>query len=144
MRIYIAGPYTQGDVAANVNAAITAAEILAQRGHSPYVPHLTHFWHLIYPHRKEDWLNLDRVWLSQCEAVLRLPGESEGADIEVELAKRLGLPVYTHIDFIPQFVGRADLVCDCKAVLATNVTPRDAIHISEAHIQHKQTWFVTG
>ncbi|GAG05287.1 unnamed protein product, partial [marine sediment metagenome] len=33
-------------------------------------------------------------WLEVCDCVLRLPGESAGADLEVERAKELGIPVY--------------------------------------------------
>jgi hypothetical protein len=40
--------------------------------------------------------------LAHCDAVLRLPGESHGADNDVAVARRRGLPVYTHIDEIPR------------------------------------------
>ena len=35
--------------------------------------------------------------LEHCDAVLRLPGESTGADQDVTIAKRRGIPVYHHI-----------------------------------------------
>lgn len=35
----------------------------------------------------------DLRWVMDCDVVLRMPGESSGADIEVEYAKSLGLPV---------------------------------------------------
>jgi hypothetical protein len=43
----------------------------------------------------------DFEWLKCCDAVLRLPGESTGADREVALAKELGIPVYYSIADIP-------------------------------------------
>jgi hypothetical protein len=95
MRIYVAGPYTKGDVALNVRAAIEAADKLLKRGHVPYLPHLTHFWHLVCPGPYEQWIALDSAWIPFCEAIVRLPGESSGADGEVELAARLGMPVFT-------------------------------------------------
>ena len=92
MRVYIAGPYTKGDVALNVRAAIDAANYIANQGHIPFVPHLTHFWHMVAPRVYKDWLRIDMAWLEQSEAVLRLHGESNGADREIERAISLGLP----------------------------------------------------
>jgi len=94
MRVYIAGPYTKGDVAVNVKKAILAAAEVANMGHTPYLPHLTHFWHLVAPQPWEFWIKLDAEWLKVCDCVLRLDGESKGADMEVELAKSLGKPVF--------------------------------------------------
>jgi hypothetical protein len=93
MRVYVAGPYTQGDVAQNVRRAIVAANDLLDRGHTPFLPHLTHFWHLVCPRRYEDWLALDLTWMHQCEVVLRLPGPSDGADRECAAAQAAGIPV---------------------------------------------------
>jgi hypothetical protein len=101
MRIYVAGPYTKGDVAVNVRNAILAGEQVAAMGHIPFIPHLTHFWHLVCPHDVKFWYEQDLVWLRQCEALLRLPGESTGADEEVRLAQELGLPVFRSIERIP-------------------------------------------
>jgi hypothetical protein len=39
--------------------------------------------------------------LHHCDAVLRLPGESTGADNDVRIAHELGIPVYTSIDEVP-------------------------------------------
>jgi len=98
MRIYIAGPYTKGDVAVNVHKAIEAGDKLAELGHIPFIPHLTHFWHLVSPKPYEFWLKIDMSFLEHwAEALLRLPGESNGADWEVETAKMRGIPVYYSI-----------------------------------------------
>lgn len=98
MKVYIAGPYTQGDVAANVRRAIEAADELALLGHVPYIPHLTHFWHLVSPKPYEWWLRYDAQWLEDCDVLLRLPGPSNGADTEVELAKERHMPVVHSIE----------------------------------------------
>jgi len=92
--IYVSGPYTKGDV------AILAAERLRIFGFIPYVPYLSHFWHLVFPHEHEYWMRLDLQWVKMCEALLRLPGESTGADREVKEAKSLGLKVYHSIDVL--------------------------------------------
>lgn len=39
--------------------------------------------------------------ITRCDAVLRLPGESKGADEDVRLAKELGLAVYYTLEDVP-------------------------------------------
>jgi hypothetical protein len=39
--------------------------------------------------------------LQHCDAVLRLPGDSKGADLDVRIAKERGIPVYSSIDDVP-------------------------------------------
>jgi hypothetical protein len=97
-KIYVAGPYTKGDVAVNVRNAFEAANQLADRGFAPFVPHSTHFWHMLFPRPYEFWLDLDNQFLPSCDAVLRLPGESSGADKEVELAHSLDMPIFYTIE----------------------------------------------
>ncbi len=101
MRIFIASAYTQGDVAENVRRSMVAAHMLMALAHSPYCPLLSHFLHMHRPRPYEEWMALDRVWLAQCEAVLRLPGESAGADREERQARELGIPVYYSLSDIP-------------------------------------------
>jgi uncharacterized protein DUF4406 len=95
VKVYVAGPYSQGDPVLNVRAAIDVAEVLVALGHTPYVPHLTILWHLVAPHDTDFWYGHDLEWLAACDAVVRLPGPSVGADTEVKEAERLGIPVYT-------------------------------------------------
>lgn len=106
-RIYVAGPYTKGDVAVNVRKAYEAADRLADLGFAPFVPHATHFWHMLFPRPYEFWLDLDNQFLPCCAAVLRLPGESSGADKEVALARKLGIPVFTEIDQVTKHFGES-------------------------------------
>ncbi|MBO1336463.1 DUF4406 domain-containing protein [Streptomyces sp. VRA16 Mangrove soil] len=46
--------------------------------------------------------------LARCDAVLRLPGASAGADADVATALRRGLPVYHDVAEIPRRVPAAD------------------------------------
>ncbi|MGW2282750.1 DUF4406 domain-containing protein [Streptomyces sp. NPDC001770] len=46
--------------------------------------------------------------LARCDAVLRLPGNSAGADQDVAMARRRGLPVYFEVDQIPTLNQQAD------------------------------------
>lgn len=105
-RVYIAGPYSQGDVAINVRNAYLAANQLADLGFAPFVPHATHFWHMMFPREYEFWLDLDNQFLPFCEALLRLPGASSGADKEVDLARSLGIPVFSDIREITDHFNR--------------------------------------
>lgn len=92
--IYIASPYTKGDVIENVRISLNVAKSLAMSGYIPFVPLLYHFWHFMDPQPYSFWLTIGLEWLKRCEAVLRLEGDSSGADTEVQLAESLGIPVY--------------------------------------------------
>lgn len=92
--VYVAGPYTKGDVAVNVRNALDAANLLVYAGFYPFVPHLTHFWHMVHPRPYEFWLEYDNEFLKVCDCVLRLKGDSNGADEETTLAHQLGIRIF--------------------------------------------------
>ena len=96
--VYIAGPYTGGDSVVNVRAAVEAGQAVLAAGFIPFVPHLYHLWHTIKPGNYEQWMRLDFAWLERCDVLIRLPGNSPGADREVARAKELGIPVYYGLD----------------------------------------------
>ena len=96
--VYIACPYTKGDVAVNVRNAILMAEKVREAEFLPFVPILTHFWHFMSPHPYEYWTRMDLEWLEVCDCILRIPGESSGADNEVKYMEILGKPVYYSLE----------------------------------------------
>jgi hypothetical protein len=100
--IYIAGPYSHGFF--NVLNAIDRADKIQVEIPDVvvFLPHLYHFWASYYPHHDEEfWLDIDLAWLSRCDCIYRMPGDSDGADMEVAKANELGLPVfYNMIDLI--------------------------------------------
>ncbi len=103
MKVYIAGPLeTQGNLIQNIRNAIDAADMVLALGHAPFIPHISAFWHMIYPHPYNIWIKYDLEFLAICDAVLRLPGESNGADIEVKKARELGIPVYHTVEDLPK------------------------------------------
>lgn len=104
-KVYVAGPYTQGDVARNVRNAFEAATDLADRGFAPFVPHSTHFWHMLFPQPYEFWIELDLRFLPACDAVLRLPGPSSGADKEIARAGELNIPVFASASDLDRYFG---------------------------------------
>lgn len=97
-RVYIAGPYSKGDVAQNVKKAMDFANDLINLGFAPFCPHLTHFLHMNNWQPYEKWLEIDAEFVKVCDAVLRISGDSSGADKEVELAKSLNIPIYFSIE----------------------------------------------
>ena len=95
--IYVASPYTSGDVAENVRRNLEAADAIASAGLVPFAPLLSHFWHLLFPHPYEFWTDQDMAWLERCDAIVRLPGESRGADMEVAWMAAHGKPVFESV-----------------------------------------------
>lgn len=92
--LYLAGPYTRPDPIVNTNAAIRLATRLFERSlYVPHVPHLTLLWHMVTPRPIEFWYALDIQHLSHCDAIMRLPGESTGADREMAAAELMELEV---------------------------------------------------
>ena len=115
MLILIAGPYksgTGGDLdamAANLRKLEAAAWPIFEAGHVPMIgewvalPVLHSAGATALDSLADDVLypTAQRL-LQHCDAVLRLPGESAGADLDVATAKRLGLPVYHDVAEIPR------------------------------------------
>jgi len=98
IKVYIASPYTIGDKLQNVERQMEAANTLINLGFAVYVPLLNHFVEEKYPQPYQTWLDMDLEYLTVNDCLLRLPGESEGADIEVAKMKQLGKPVFYDIE----------------------------------------------
>jgi hypothetical protein len=116
VRVYIAGPISKGDLAHNLNQATAAFVALAKAGIAPLCPHWSAFSSPCSPipgtnavaavgtvHGNDrmshaDWMAVDLPWVEVADAVLRLPGESSGADREVAHAEARGIPVFTDLD----------------------------------------------
>lgn len=92
--VYIASPYTKGNPLENVNKSFDVALELIKLGYAPYPPLYSHYLEERDPQPYETWMTLDKEWVSRCDCLLRLPGESSGADAEVELATKIGIPVF--------------------------------------------------
>lgn len=115
MMILIAGPYRSGTgddpakMAANLARLEEAAFPIFQKGHVPMIgewaalpilrgagggdPESAAYKAVMHPtaHRL----------LARCDGVLRLPGDSTGADNDVRIARERGIPVWTALDQIP-------------------------------------------
>ena len=104
--VYVSGPLSLGGKLENVFRAINAGCQLVQLGFAPLIPHLTYFADPEDELGYGAWLEVDLAWLPQAAAVLRLPGESKGADQEVAEACRLGIPVFHDVETLASFFGR--------------------------------------
>jgi len=108
--VYIASPYTLGDVAVNVRTQIDCAKEIRDAGFCPFVPLLMHFEHMIHPRPYEDWMKHDLYWMLQCDCVLRLPGESKGADQEVETAYKNNKLVFYSMTELQDYFQRVQVL----------------------------------
>ena len=72
-------------------------------GHAPFIPHLTHYVDIDHGAEfdYDTYLRWDIEWLKQCQGVLRLPGDSPGADREEGIARLYGLPVWYSLEEVP-------------------------------------------
>jgi len=124
---YIAGPISHGPLHANVNQGTLAAMHLTAAGYAPICP----MWSVYsafpavpliegclcagtasgnVPY--EDVLDVDMHLIRRCDLLLRLPGESPGADREVEKARAYGIPVHFGVEELigpPRWVQSFDV-----------------------------------
>jgi hypothetical protein len=49
---------------------------------------------MVCPHDEDFWYKYDLIMLDKCDAILRLPGESKGADREMLHANNWGIPEF--------------------------------------------------
>ncbi|WP_370674228.1 DUF4406 domain-containing protein [Pleomorphomonas sp. PLEO] len=119
MLILIAGPYRSGTgddpqrMADNLRRLEEASWPLFRAGHIPVIGE----WIALPVWRSAGGTELgdelyDQIFyptadrlLQRCDAVLRLPGDSKGADNDVRLAKERGLPVYHRLQDVPGMEG---------------------------------------
>jgi hypothetical protein len=101
--VYISGPMT-GDGSAeamtrNCLAAWAVHKRLAKRGFAPSCPHLSGLSPDYDELTREEWVAIDLPWVAQADAILRLHGESDGADDEVlHAVNEAGLPVFSTVE----------------------------------------------
>lgn len=94
LKIYVAGPISAKDdygINDNVQAGILVGREIAKMGFYPFIPHL--YWFAGFDFTWSEWINFDDVWLRQCDALYYM-SSSPGADIELEHAKELGMPIF--------------------------------------------------
>ena len=107
--IMIAGPYRSGarsgeERAKNLRALNLAAYELFRMGHIPIIgvnlalPIICAAGEATYD---EIMMPLSLATAYRCDAILRIAGESAGADLEVERVRARGCPVYSSVSDAP-------------------------------------------
>lgn len=92
--VYVAGPIT-GDPFGCVRQATDAWKWLRDAGTVPFLPQLSVLHEMVDPQPYEEWMEYDFDLIrGHIDGLVRLPGESSGADREVALAHELGIPVF--------------------------------------------------
>jgi hypothetical protein len=113
--ILIAGPYRSGTnddplkMSANLRKLENFALPIYRTGHIPMIGE----WVALPILRSAGSREVDSVvheeflypvaarLLTRCDAVLRIPGESKGADQDVRIARERGIPVFHSVEEIP-------------------------------------------
>ncbi|MCD5348090.1 DUF4406 domain-containing protein [Agromyces sp. S2-1-8] len=121
MLILIAGPYASGTggdpelMAKNLRRLEEAAWPIFQAGHVPMIGEWVALPVLASagasgpsdPLAAEVMYPTAERLLQHCDAVLRLPGASRGADQDVAIARDRGIPVYFSLDEVPAAIPAA-------------------------------------
>lgn len=115
LMILIAGPYRSGTnddpvlMEQNLRRLEEAALPIFRAGHIPVIGE----WFALPllrvagsespddPGYKEIQYPVAHRIILKCDGILRLPGASKGADEDVRLAKRLGIPIYYQLSDVP-------------------------------------------
>ena len=91
--VYVAGPITRAPFGC-VRQAVAAYGKLREAGCVPFLPQLSVIHEMVEHVPYGEWLAYDFDMIRHCDALLRLDGESPGADLEVAFARSIGIPVY--------------------------------------------------
>ena len=136
--VYCAGPISLGDQEANVRTAMEVARKVRDCGCLAFVPHLSWFlqWNDI---GLDEWLDMDFRIIGRCDAVLRLPGESRGADEEVRFAVENAIPVFESLPSLKVWLDRFRDVVPAESCCANGRPRREIEQVKEALDAHAAT-----
>lgn len=113
--VYIASPYSKGDVAINAHFQCKIFDqLLTDDKVIPVAPLWSHFQHLLFPRPYQDWIKYDQEMLYLYDCCLRLNSQldklgyleskSSGADAEAETFINDSKPVFYSIEDLYQWV----------------------------------------
>jgi len=115
--IYLSGPIsnkgkcTEEQMEKNVQIAEEIYAKLVEKGYAPFCPHLSY-----YPDKRwreqnirtishSTWMEIDRQWVHKCKYFFYMKpeiyGESCGAKLEFEQAKKEGKRIFTDLKEVP-------------------------------------------
>lgn len=103
--VFISAPYTHPDPIENTRIVCEVWHKLRKCGFIPFAPHLSMLLQFHKPMDIQFWYDYDIEVMKRCDIVLRLQGESVGADNEVRIATNIGVPVFTSVDELVEFTN---------------------------------------
>lgn len=92
----------------NLAQALSAYRTLMAVGLAPFCPQLSYFAEPFIKQTHNQWLEADLLWVATADALLRLPGESLGANLEEACAREHGIPVFDTIEDVYNYFGVDD------------------------------------
>ena len=111
--IYLAQPISKGNSFQNIRDGVIVSDFLMRKGYVVFNPGLSALHDMIiYNTPYELYMSQDFAWIEKCDCLIRLPGDSPGADREIEYAKQHNVPVFygvaAFLDHVDQF-AEADI-----------------------------------
>jgi hypothetical protein len=110
--VYLATPITAGNRNKNYYEACEAERILMLKGFAPCNPAhtmvLPFAWQPEFTHSM--WLDCCFPLIERCDALLRLPGYSVGADAECTHAKNKNIPLFYSIEELTEWREKKESV----------------------------------
>lgn len=106
--VYVAAPYNS-DPIHNTNRAMHYANQLVSLGFVPIIPHTNSLlWNLHTSRPESFWYGYVMDLMLLCDAVVRFPGDSDGADKEVVEARARDIPVFLSIAELVNYIRTID------------------------------------
>lgn len=104
-RVYVAGPYSNGDPQTNTDNAIDWADKIVDLGGDPWIPHLSHYRHARHERPYRFWIEEDLRWLEVCDCLFRFPGKSSGAENEIKVMReKHHRPVFYDLEALEKWI----------------------------------------
>ncbi len=134
LRVYVSGPISDGgkrtvDAAIDAWCRVSAAEAqrLVTHGFAVLWPHGTVWMERLVgvTNHHDVWIDNDLPWVLCADAVLRIAGNSAGADRECEAATNAGIPVFREVDQILEWSKDQG---PCQTALRLVYGPRQAAY----------------
>lgn len=91
--VYVAGPITSNPFGC-VRESVPVFLELREMGLVPFMPQWSVLPEMIEKIDYEVWLEHDFDIIRHCQAIVRLPGDSPGADREGMFGAELGIPIF--------------------------------------------------
>lgn len=104
--IYVSGPITLNPFGC-VRESMPVFEWLLDHDYTPFMPQWSVIAEIVKSLPYEKWMEYDLRVIRYCDALVRLLGESPGADRECAFAEEIGIPVFQwDADGMTSLLGR--------------------------------------